>query len=125
MQTKKLICFPFQGYHDNANSNNKCFSLARIPIQNVDIINLFFHCQITHTKCIHESIHIFFFIASRPIQNAENSKRTERIQPSKENNGDRRLIGSSFAHHPRIEKQGVEIHRYFNAKATTVDQNHG
>jgi hypothetical protein len=25
-------------------------------------------------------------------------------------------------HHPCIEKQGVEIHRSFNAKATTVDQ---
>jgi hypothetical protein len=33
-----------------------------------------------------------------------------------------RLTGSSFAHHPRTEKQGVEIHRSFNAKATTVDQ---
>jgi hypothetical protein len=34
----------------------------------------------------------------------------------------RRLTGSSFAHHPHTEKQGVEIHRSFNAKATTVDQ---
>jgi hypothetical protein len=33
-----------------------------------------------------------------------------------------RLTGSSFAHHPRTGKQGVEIHRSFNAKATTVDQ---
>ena len=24
-------------------------------------------------------------------------------------------------HHPRIEKQGVEIHNSFNAKATTID----
>jgi hypothetical protein len=41
---------------------------------------------------------------------------------AKENNGGRRMMGTSFAHHPRTEKQGVEIHRSFNAKATTVEQ---
>jgi hypothetical protein len=38
------------------------------------------------------------------------------------NNGGRRLTGTSFAHHPRTEKQGIEIHRSINAEATTVDQ---
>jgi hypothetical protein len=32
------------------------------------------------------------------------------------------LAGSSFAHHSHTGKQGVEIHKSFNAKATTVDQ---
>jgi len=44
IQTKKLICFLFPGYHDNADNNKKHFSLARIPVQNEDIINSFFYC---------------------------------------------------------------------------------
>jgi hypothetical protein len=43
-------------------------------------------------------------------------------QSAKDNNGGRRLIGSSFAHHPRTKKKGVEIHRSINVEATTVDQ---
>jgi hypothetical protein len=43
-------------------------------------------------------------------------------QSAKDNNGGRRLMGTSFAHHPHTEKQGVEIHRSINAEATTVDQ---
>jgi hypothetical protein len=43
-------------------------------------------------------------------------------QSAKDNNGGRRLTGTSFAHHPCTEKQGVEIHRSINTEATTVDQ---
>jgi hypothetical protein len=41
---------------------------------------------------------------------------------AKDNNRGRRLKGSPSLHHPRTEKQGIEIHRSFNAKVTTVDQ---
>jgi hypothetical protein len=41
---------------------------------------------------------------------------------AKDNNGGRRMMGSSFAHHFHTKKHGVEIHRSFNAKAMTVDQ---
>jgi hypothetical protein len=43
-------------------------------------------------------------------------------QSAKDNNGGRRLTGTSFAHHPCTEKKGIEIHRSINAEATTVDQ---
>jgi hypothetical protein len=49
------------------------------------------------------------------------SGRKANLQPRTNIKG-RWLTGASFAHHPRTEKKGVEIHRSINAEATTVDQ---
>jgi hypothetical protein len=51
-----------------------------------------------------------------------NREKAQDNHSAKDNNGGRRMMGSSFAHHPRTTKQGVEIHRSFNTKVTTVDQ---
>jgi hypothetical protein len=63
----------------------------------------------------------------RRFKLSKNIKHRVKIYPSMHKttiNKGRRLeqSGTSFAHHPRTEKQGVEIHRSINVEAMTVDQ---
>ena len=140
------FCFSLLEYPMyNVEMNSFHFSLLEYPKEKcrLEIIS-FFHCynqntvQTTVGECkdpmgkVMEWLQGFYQSRHRENQPRHKIIHMQRLLPDGGINNQpgtnikgSRLTGSSFAHHPHTDKHGVEIHRSFNAKATTVDQDLG